>query len=376
MSRGDHEAAEKYFNQALDFAQKDKMHRAEARARLALGSLNVQRDNPDRAIEYCRPALAFYEPGGYKKETCIALSLLGRADRQKGDYEGALKSFEQQLQVANDLRDQALKATALNDMGVLLSEQERYPEALARLDESYKINDSLGLTYNAGYDLMIRGGLLWQMGRYGEAESALDRALAIASEPKAGYQHLKAWVTVSRGQMALSRRRFQEAAEKAQQATVAGSSYPDIAIQAGCVLGLAKALSGAPEPGRQICEKAVLLARDRNNARELSTARLALAEVMLNSNDPQNALTAALQAEAVFAQSRWLESQWQALLIAARACKLMGRSEEKASYASRASSTLALLLQEWGIETSDGYTRRPDIEFRRRQLNGITGQAK
>src|SRR6185295_8911402 len=98
-----------------------------------------------------------------RKETSIALSMLGSANQKKGDYEGAIKGFEQQLHLAEEMGDPSQRAAAHLQIGVLLGvELERYPMALFHLDESYRINTSLGATYNAGYDLMIRGRLMWQ----------------------------------------------------------------------------------------------------------------------------------------------------------------------------------------------------------------------
>ncbi len=370
--RGEYDEAEKYFKQALDFAKRSKARRNEARALLSLGSLNVQRRNPDEAIPYIKQALDFYQPGGYNKETSLALNLLGRASQDKGDYTAALEIFEQQLQLAKEIGDASQLALSHASIGLLLGmDQERYPEALNHFDESYKINDSLGAQLNVGYNLMNRGRLLWQLGRYQEARTALNQARSIADRPEARYKELLAWVSLSNAQIALSMRRLAEAKEKGQQALEsADTQYKEIAIQAKYTLGLVKAFSGAPQAGKPLCEEAVTLARETNNPR-LSSALLALAEVMLETHSAQDALTTALQAQASFARSGQQDSEWRAWLMAARASQLAGNESAITEYASRADSLFSSLRQKWGTEEYNLYSHRPDIKTYRKQINQL-----
>ena len=104
LARGEFVAARSLFQQALDFARQDKAIRMEARARLALGSLNTQLGNVDEAIPHLEAARNFFQPAGYRKETSNALILLGRAYRDKGDYDVALRAFSEQLEDGQAIR--------------------------------------------------------------------------------------------------------------------------------------------------------------------------------------------------------------------------------------------------------------------------------
>ena len=373
LFRGDYTPAEKYFRQALDFARRKKARRNEARALLQLGSLNVQRENPDEAVPYIEQALDFYRPGGYHKDTSRALILLGRAYRQKGSYETALQIFEQQLQLATDLRDPSQIAISHQSIGILLTEdQERYPEALLHIEESSRIHESIGAMSNLGYDLMNRGTLLWQLGRYDEAQGVLQKALSIANSHEAGYKELSAWVYLSDAQMALSRRRFPEAKAKSQQAlTLANTQFKEIAIRANSTLGLARALSGEPHPGRPLCQRAVTMARDASSPKLLSDMLLALAEAMVENHDARDSLKLALEAQARFEHSGQQDSEWHAWLIAARASQLAGDKSTTRNCASRANSLLSSLQQKWGAEAYALYAARPDAQAYRKQLNQL-----
>jgi serine/threonine protein kinase/lipopolysaccharide biosynthesis regulator YciM len=378
VSRGEFNEAGKYFTQALNFARVDKARRTEARAKMGLGSVIVQQGNPDEAIVLLQEALDFYQPAGYRKETSIALVLLGRAHRNKGEYEIALKIFEQELQLAKELGDPAQIVASHSSIAILLGvEQEKYAEALPHLNESYKINEAIGAKVGMVYDLLNRGLLLWQLGRYREARADLDSAFSIADQPEASYKAVLAWVHLANSQMALSERRFAEAKAKGQQSLgLAGTQYPDVVLQAKLAIGLAQALSGAPQPARRLCEEAVAAAKELNNPRLISSSLLALAEVLLLGNDAPRALATSLQAQAMFARSGQQDSEWRAWLMAARASQLGGDKSTTQEYASRADSQCAGLQQKWGAEAYDGYLRRPDIQAYRKQMAKILTRSK
>lgn len=371
--RGDYEQGSRYFTQALEIARKDKALKTEARALLALGSVEVNQAQPDEGIAHLKQALAFYEPASYRKETSIALTMLGRAQRTLGNYDEAIKIFTQQLKVCEELGDSALVADANLSLALTLGvEQERYPEALPYIEASYRINTASDSPMNAGYDEMNRAAILWQLGRYMEARQSLDQARLIANRPQAEYKALQAWLLLISAQMALSERDLATARKKGQETlNVAGAQYRDVMIQAKVCLGLAEALSGAPQLASQPCQEALAAAREIKNPRLVASVLLALAEVMVLTKDATGALRAAAEAQESFARSGRQDSQWRALLVAARASELTGNREQASEYAARADGLLSTLEQKWGAEAFNGYIRRPDIQAYRKQLTQL-----
>jgi serine/threonine protein kinase/Tfp pilus assembly protein PilF len=378
MNRGDFDEAGKYFRQALDLARQDKARSSEVRAILSLGRLNQQLGNNDEAISELQEALQFYKPGGYRKETSIALTLLGRVYQDKGEDELALKIFEEQLQLSRDSGDQASVADSHMNLALLRGlNQEMYPEALSHLDEKVKIDEAQGAKVGLGYDQMNRGTFLWQLGRYAEARAALDSAFEIANRPEANYKAVLAWVHLTNAQMALSERNYDEAKKKGQLALeVSASQFPDVTLQVKYCMGRAEAFSGAPQVGRKSCEEAVAMAKKVNSPQLISIALLALAEVLLIGNDTKGALENALEAQKMFARSGQQDSEWRALLIAARAGELAGNKSATQDYASHADSLCAGLEQKWGKEAYEGYLRRPDIQNYRNQIAQILKRSK
>lgn len=375
LSRGEFTEAEDLFQQALDFAQRDKANTSEARAKRALGSLFQQTGRPNEAIEKLNEAIEFYERNEYRGEAARALLLLGRAYRDLGNYETAFEKFTKTLDLADKMDDPALEASCHSSIAILRGEQqERYPEALEHLDQSYAINERLNAMRDMGYDQMNRGAFLWQLGRYDEARSALSLASSIAE--KGGFKPVLAWVDLVNSQMSLSQRRFDDAKSSGRKAMeLAGTEIRDVTIQAQCSVGLATALSGAPPAGQKLCEEAVKLAREVKTPQLSSSAMLALAEASLLSNDFRTALENAKESQKMFAAASQQDSEWRALLIAARAAKLSGKPEASA-YASRADELRNGLRAKWGAEAYDGYMRRPDILAYQNQITEFLARNK
>jgi len=376
LNRGEFDEAGKRFRQALDYARADKARRAEARAKYLLGSLNLKQGNADDALSWLDQASEFYQSAGYRVEASNALLLTARAHRVKGEYDIALKTLEQMLELAKQLADPAREASSLSSIALVLGEQERYPEAVSRLDASYKINESLGAKVDMGFDQMNRAGFLWRLGRYDETRAALDAALSIAKE--GNNRTLLGWVNLTDSQMSFSERQFSDAKTKGQQGldVADAQKIKDMACPAKYTIALAQALSGAPLPAQRLCEDAVAIAKDLNSPRQLSNALLALAEVLLLRGDSRSALGTALQAQAMFSQSAQRDSEWRALLIAARASQLEGDKTAAQSHAARAESLCASLSQLWGADAYNSYLRRPDIQNYRKQLASILSGSK
>jgi tetratricopeptide (TPR) repeat protein len=255
--------------------------------------------------------------------------------------------------------------------------QELYPEALSHLDEKYKIDEARGAKVQMGFVQMNRGIFLWQLGRYPEARAALDAAFEIATRPEATAKTLLAWVHLTNARMAVSERRYDEAKKNSQLALeVSGSQIPDVTLQAKYCLGLAEAFSGAPQVGRKLCEEAVTLAKKSNSPQLISSALLALAEVMLIGNDAKGAVENSLEAKNIFARFGQQDSEWRALLIAARADQLAGDKSAARENGSQADILCAGLEQKWGKEAFAAYLRRPDIQNYRNQTAQILKLSK
>jgi tetratricopeptide (TPR) repeat protein len=342
------------------------------RAHLALGRVAFQKNDNDTAISELQTALNFYKAAGYRRETSVALSVLGRAYQDKGEDDKALKLFEEQIELVKQAGDESGVADSHMNLGILIGvNQEKYTEGLTHLDEKLRIDQSRHSERGMAYDQLNRGNLLSQLGRYDEARAAFDAAFDLATKKEAQLKPVLAYVHMYRARMAVSQTQYAEAKKEAQLALDLGDKYPDVAPDAKSSMGLAQALSGSAAAGQKFCEEALSAAQALKSRPLITSAQLALAEAMLIGKEASAALQTALEAQKIFGQSGQKDSEWRALLIAARASDLAGDKTAARDYASRADAACIALQLVWGADGYESYLRRPDIQMYRKQLAQI-----
>lgn len=364
--------AEKYLSQALDSAQRAKARRNEARARSAMASLRQLQNKNDEALQYLEPALAFYQQGGYRSETVSCLALLTRVNYQKGDYPAAAKSQEELLRFAQQLNDQALIARAHGERGSGLAREEKFTEALDQLNQAYAIYSSQGIQRSMGYNLVTRGDVLARLGRFDEAQTLLQKGLAIADKPGGEIKRLSLDGQLVLAQIALMQGNFPDARSRAQKILDAvGDELKGTATGAKIVMGLAQSYGGATGAGKRAATEALEMAKQLNDPAQLATAQLALAESELLAGDSKSAISHALQADEVFARLGLQASDWRAILIAAQASQNLGDKTKAREYAIRARDSLSKLEQRWGSGNYNSYLGRFDVQRFRKQLEQL-----
>lgn len=365
MGSRDYAEAERYFKQSLELSQRQKDPHNVARALMSLASVSERQNNLDSAVSYVEQALPFYQRGGYRRETIQAFAILARAKRKKGDYEAALQAFEQELKIAQFLGEPDLIARATVDIGLVLMNQARYPEALEHFQEGYKLAKDANNQENIGLYLTNRANALWNLGRYNEARPLLDEVGLTATRPEG--RGLAFWYYLSSSRMALSERRFDEAATKADLASKA-NTLPTMTETA--LIGLAQVLAGKSE-GRAKSQKAMDMVTTTTDPLFVAEVNSALAEARLQSGDATGALKFSLDAQQIYARLGKTDAEWPALLIAARARRHAKDLLQAREYATQAEKLLAGLQQKWGNENYQSYLARPDVQFQRDQLNEL-----
>jgi tetratricopeptide (TPR) repeat protein len=375
LVRGDFAEAEKYFQQGLESAQRAMARNNEARARSALASLREQQNKPAEVVSYLEPALAFYQQGGYRSETFSCLTLLARANLQKGDYAAARQGHEQLLQLAIASNDQSQIALAHAERGYGLLSEENFSEALEHFQQSYEIYNTLGVQRSLGFNFLGRALALAALGRFSEAQPLLEQSAAIADKPGSELKQLSLQLKLLVAETALGQENYPDAKNRAEKVFAsAAPESPELALAAQRVSGLAQAYGGATAAGKKLLEGVAEQAQSLNDAALLARSRLALAEAMLLAGDSRGALERSIQAETTFAQLGRQASEWRALLVAAAASENLGEKNAARGYAMRAKETLAKLEQRWGSENYNSYLSRPDVQRFRKQLDQLIAQ--
>ncbi len=371
-----YEEAEKTYLRALDFARRTKSDRREAEIMQNLGTLYIQELRTSEGLDYAQRALDFFKQADLRSNIHTCLTLLGRGNRRRGDYETALRYSHQALDLARQSTYPSLIAFSYGEIATVLAEQERYPDALNYYNQSYEIHQSLDDERNMAYNLMNLGNVYGRLGQYDKARASLEQSSELARKLGDGGKRVLAEIALHYAEIALSNRDFPDTMTKSREALeLAENQSAEISVQAKAALSLALAFSGDPSGARKTCEEAVEMAMRAGDEALLSRAKLALSEVLLESKDAQNALTNAVEAQARFKRGGQLESEWRAWLMAARASSLK-RDERAATEFARASEALEQLRRKWGEEAFTSYSERPDIKFSHKQLGAAINTAE
>lgn len=368
-ARGDFKKAEEYFTRAIEIARLNKGRLREARGLSNLGGLYIQTARVDEGLRFVQDALAFFQQNNYPRSVSSCLTQLGRGYRRKGDYDSALQALNQKLQIAQQGSNQTLIADTYAEMGALLFDQEKLPEALGYYDNALKIYQSVGSPLRSAFNRANRSNILWRLGRYDEAKKTLDEVTLEVKQQSNDFKRLLPVLELCAALISLSERNLAQADIRATEAfALSGTAYPEEAIESKFTLGLIKALSGNGKAGQALCDDAIKMAKEAGIARLIGQAILAQAEAALQAGDAPKALTLATQAEDSFARGAQFESQWRACLIAARASERLGDQGKAAEQLERGRNILRELEKQWGSDAYKGYTSRPDIQAYYKEL--------
>jgi tetratricopeptide (TPR) repeat protein/predicted Ser/Thr protein kinase len=354
--RGDIGGAEKVLTEALDIARNNREHRAEARALVNRGGVRIQAGNTADGWKDVNDGLAFYRGGGYHSEAAMALILLARAMRKKGDYEGARRAFAESYRTVAGDGPSAQLALSAEGLASVLAEQQRFPEALEQYRASREVYRAMGNPLGAGYTTANAGVVLARLGRDREALAELRAAAALAASSDA-----KGLDELTRGYQAtadLLQGRYGPAHAAAGRLVAAlpeGDGESRLAWT--LVDGLALARSGRRAEALAACRAAEGLASRLESASLEAEALLALAEASLAAGDRAAVPALVERARPFLERAGKRESLWRAWALVARA-----ESGERARDASRqAAAALAALQNGWTAADAAAYTSRADV---------------
>lgn len=162
--QGELDKARKTYEAAMKCHQMVGSDMGRANARGNLGNLCLQTGDLEQALSYHRAALAIHEQTGNPVGRANALSNIGNVRLREQKFDEAQRSYKAALEIfrqgehakALDMYERGLsihtqignphgRATALTNLGSLLSRMKRRDEALEALDEARKLYLELGV---------------------------------------------------------------------------------------------------------------------------------------------------------------------------------------------------------------------------------------
>jgi tetratricopeptide (TPR) repeat protein len=336
--------SEQYYREALDLARQSQSAHLTALSLASLAALHDDMRQRDQSSREAQEALTFYSANGYAKESLQCLTLIARAKRDSGDYEGALVSFRGLLQMAEKSQDHAQLALAHEGIGTMLFNQDRFPDAL---DEYKKSLEFATDAEHIGYASLTCANTMWMLGQYQDATAMFARVAAAAEK----FPPLRLRLLHGQAGMALSQNRFRDAADLARKGLSADMSRtPDLQDKLEMVLGLALMGAGNKREGAAKCEAARAGSEARHDILETLQARVEVLQARVELGDRQSTLQ--LLGEMLPALASHPELLWRTLALA---------STIDPAYSTRAKEALAQLSRLWGNSAYNTYLTRPDV---------------
>ena len=235
-------------------------------------------------------------------------------------------------------------ALAHENIGLVYSRQQRYPEALGEYRKNLDLSTD---PIHAGYARLQCGGVFWLLGRYDDARLAFEQADSIvAKSPQLGIALMRA-----RGNMSLSRNDYTAAAAQASLALANKSASPTTTVELNSILGSARLGSGHKSEGLRLLEEALVSAASLADDELLLNTRLAVLKGRLETGDRAGALSIFHQLEPRL--NAYPESRWRALALISR---VDGR------YVSSSRQAIDQMAEQLGKDGFQTYRERPDIK--------------
>jgi len=351
--------AGKYYSRALEIARRNRAAATEARAHLSLGSLYSSMGEPEKAVNELRPAAAFFRQAGYPSELFQAGILLGRSQRDLGDFEGAERIFRDLLAASQRDGSREEKAFLNEAIGQVLMRKENYRAAAGEFAASRQLYSEVNAATGVAYQQANLGAVQWRLGNYQDAGELFKAAGEFAV--RAGSADLSNSVKMEQMRMAVSREDFAEAHHIGLELA---NARPVLVERDRALLTALTAvvLAKTGHPGQAIerCSEAVRSARDLRIENLTATALTYCSEVALLAKNREQSRQWAAEAQSVFRRTGQAVSEWKAGALLA----LAGAPDARTA----ATTAFEDMQKEWDAGDFRRFLSRPDVKRLHDQL--------
>jgi len=172
-SKGAYDKAFEYYSKVLASDPKN------VDALLAIGGVEIERDNTQGSFDYLNRALSLSVEQGNQQGKANALKTIGTAYRLTNKPDDALQNLQQALDIQKQIGDQGGMAFSLRQMADTYVLKGKPDDAAKNYQAALKIQTELGNQVGMGGVLLNYGNLLESQGKYDQALDITKKALQI-----------------------------------------------------------------------------------------------------------------------------------------------------------------------------------------------------
>jgi tetratricopeptide (TPR) repeat protein/tRNA A-37 threonylcarbamoyl transferase component Bud32 len=348
-------AADKCLDDATSILRKDPQDRVSAMANLTRASLRNQQHLNKEILDPAEAAAAYYTKNGYIEEAAFATILVGRAQRNLGQWQDALHTANKLVQLSQDSQRNGLLVQSRELEGSIYLAKEDYPHAL----QAYNL--ALALARDEplkSFELLHCADALWRIGRSSEAGRMLDSI----PQPNSSAGEIRV-------ENLLAQQKYSEAALAAAETITKVPEMPPDRMR-GLQLDriFAMASRGRLVDARRQIEGLLEKTGAIEDRGDQATFNMGLARVYLRIGDAGKAFAAAIQAESYFASKGQPDSDLQSSLLVAEAARTLHNAEKERTFSKKCFDIKTELGNTWPNSDLQSYFSRPDLVSRFRAL--------
>ena len=147
-----------------------------------IGMVHQDQGEYEKAVKKYDQSLKIKEKIGDKGGIAKTLGQLGNIHLLQGEYENAIAKYTQSLEIARDIGDKRVISSALHQIGIVYQEQGEYEQAIQKYTKSLKIAEEIGDKGSIARSLHHLGIIHQEQGEYEQAIQQYTKSLKIAEE--------------------------------------------------------------------------------------------------------------------------------------------------------------------------------------------------
>ncbi|WP_190398017.1 tetratricopeptide repeat protein [Pseudanabaena sp. FACHB-1998] len=224
-------------------------------------------------------------------------------------YDEAVKTYEQALQIYQELKDRSAESVVLNNIGLTYFRQKQYPKALAFYQQSLTINKQIGDRKGEATSLSNIGAVYNSLRQYDQAISFFQQSLTIRQQ--IGDRKGEATSLSNLGNGYLNLKQHQQAADFFQKAVTAYQQIGDRNSESLNLgnLGTAYQRFGQYQKAATAYQQALAIFKQMGNLENQSYSLKDLGDVYRSLGQYSQSINAYTEALAIARQTQDVESQ-------------------------------------------------------------------
>jgi CHAT domain-containing protein/Tfp pilus assembly protein PilF len=160
-------------------SENNQTQQSEAIQLLNKGIEQYRNGQYQNALETYQQVLEIYRKTGDKKGESTSLQLIGAVYNNLAQYAQAIQFYQEALAIYREINDQTGEASILNSLGGAYQQQGQYSQAVEFYQQSLTIRSRIKDRIGEGQTLNNLGSLYYNQGQYAQALKTYQQALVI-----------------------------------------------------------------------------------------------------------------------------------------------------------------------------------------------------